>query len=155
MNRICITFITVVFILLRGHSQTVPSSIKTDYVQNTAALQNGGEMKLPPAQSCYFFYTSELNNNFLKFSECNALQDVVEIGLVSSTPIEGTLNSWSKSYLGYNKKYPKYDSNGLPIYNYHFTLIFRNGKYSIMLETSNTDPASGRVLTVLATYYSL
>ena len=86
-------------------------------------------------------------------SNCNSLQDVEEITIVSSDNPIGTESSWSKYYSGYNKKHPVHLNNGTLLFNYHVTLIFRNNKYSIIIESSIYD--AGKKISIVEMYYSL
>lgn len=132
----------------------IPTSIKTDIVQTTIGDANGGEeVILRPVSLCLFFYLNDINN-VLKYSDCNSLQDLEEIVIVGSDNVTGTASSWSKYYFGYNRKHPVFHSDGNQISNSHVTLIFRNNKYSIMIESSEYNK-SGVKKSVVNMYYSL
>lgn len=135
---------------------SIPATIKTDHVQCSIGDVNGGDLKMPPIELCNFFYLCELKNNVLKYSDCNTLQDVEEIVIVSSNDAVGTQSSWSKNYLGYNRKHPQFLSNGSQLFDIHITLIFRNYKYAVFIETTDRDKITGQGNPSIANmYYSL
>lgn len=131
----------------------IPQTVQTQFVQTSVGDIDGTDLKMPPRLLCTFFYFNNLNFNTMKYSDCNALQDAEEIVFVKSENITGTPESWSKHYIGYVKGHEVYYGQHIQSFNIHMTLIYRNSKYSVLMESAGFDKNTGATSASVANMY--
>ena len=138
MERICLLITTLIGFSLSLHSQTLPSSFKTQYLQFSMGNRTGTSETNKPEKVCNDF--TFLNNNSIIGRNCISGKINLTVKLITSDPAKYQDNgSWSKRYFGYDPEMPTYAPGGTQNLSHVVTVGYDNhlNSYSLMIETPN------------------
>lgn len=119
-------------------SQSLPSTITTQYLQFSMGDRSGHSETNDPVKSCNDI--TFLNTSF-QIKDCRTKEVWVNITLVTFDPTKNGDNGfWSKRYFGYDPALPSYQPDGIQILTHVITLSYNSQKnsYSLLLEIPET-----------------
>ena len=117
-------------------AQTIPSQIRTEYLQIFIGGRNGTSTTGDVSKGCVIF---AINSGAIIERECESSKILASIKIITSEPTKFASNGWAKRFIGYDPRTPSYSPDGTVILTDFYTISSKDNKYEVFTELVSED----------------